>query len=120
VDCKVSAKDTGGAMCIFEFTTGWPYHLHREQDEWVYVVDGDLDLVIREKRFRASARESVFIPRRVAHGWSPVSDEACKVINIFQPAGQIEEFLRDVGNLKNLPTREDVMNKTITDEQIST
>src|SRR5438094_2941070 len=28
VDCKVSGKDTNGAMCIFEFTTGWPNHLH--------------------------------------------------------------------------------------------
>src|SRR5262249_31692955 len=48
VDCKVSAKDTDGAMCIFEFTTGWPCHLHHEQDEWVYVVDGELDLQVGE------------------------------------------------------------------------
>jgi DNA-binding transcriptional MerR regulator len=120
VDCKLSAKDTDGAMCVFEFTTGWPYHLHQEQDEWVYVVDGDLDLVVGEKRFRASAGESVFIPRKVAHGWGPVGDGPCKVINIFQPAGKIEEFLHEVGNLRDLPTREDVINKTVTDEQIST
>jgi DNA-binding transcriptional MerR regulator/mannose-6-phosphate isomerase-like protein (cupin superfamily) len=120
VDCKVSAKDTDGAMCVFEFTTGWPYHLHHEQNEWVYVVDGDLDLVVGEKRFRAGAGESVFIPRTVAHGWGPAHDEPCKIINVYQPAGKMEEFIREVGNLKNLPTREDVLNKTITDEQIST
>jgi mannose-6-phosphate isomerase-like protein (cupin superfamily) len=120
VDCKVSAKDTDGAMCIFEFTTGWPCHLHHEQDEWIYVVDGDLELVVGEKRFRAGAGESIFIPRKVAHVWGPVGDESCKIINIYQPAGKIEEFLREVGNLKNLPTREDVINKTYTDEQIST
>jgi DNA-binding transcriptional MerR regulator/quercetin dioxygenase-like cupin family protein len=120
VDCKVSATDTDGAMCIFEFTTGWPYHLNHEQDEWVYVVDGDLDLVVGEKRFRAGAGESVFIPRKVAHGWGPVDDKPCKVINIHQPAGKIEEFLREVGNLRDLPTREDVINETVTDQQIST
>jgi DNA-binding transcriptional MerR regulator len=120
VDCKVSAKDTNGALCIFEFTTGWPYHLHHEQDEWLYVVDGDLDLLVGEKRSRVGAGESVFIPRKVAHGWGPVSDEPCKIINIFQPAGQIEDFLREIGNLKDLPTREDVINKTYTDQQIST
>jgi hypothetical protein len=49
-----------------------------------------------------------------------VDDERCKIINIFQPAGKIEEFLREVGNLKNLPTREDVINRAYTDEQIST
>src|SRR5262249_15160942 len=26
LDCKVSAKDTQGAMCAFEFTSGWPRH----------------------------------------------------------------------------------------------
>jgi hypothetical protein len=86
----------------------------------VYVVDGDLDLVIGEKRFRAGAGESVFIPRKVAHGWGPVSEESCKIINIYQPAGKIEEFLREIGNLRDLPTREDVINKTVTDQQIST
>ncbi|HEX2475102.1 MAG TPA: MerR family transcriptional regulator [Lacipirellulaceae bacterium] len=120
VDCKVSAKDTDGAMCIFEFTTGWPCHLHHEQDEWVYVVDGELALQVGEKRFRAGAGESIFIPRKVAHLWGPVGDEPCKVINIFQPAGKIEEFLREVGNLRGLPTREEVINRTYTDEQIST
>jgi len=120
VDCKVSAKDTEGAMCIFEFTTGWPYHLHHDQDEWLYVVEGELDLVVGDKQFRAGAGESVFIPRKVPHGWSPLEDQTCKIINIYQPAGKIEEFLREVGNVKDLPTREDVINKPYTDQQIAT
>jgi len=33
-------------MCIFEFTGtgGGPRHLHHKQDEWIYVIDGELDL----------------------------------------------------------------------------
>jgi DNA-binding transcriptional MerR regulator len=120
VDCKVSGKDTRGAMCIFEFTTGWPCHLHHEQDEWVYVVDGELEIQVGETRSRASAGESVFIPRKVPHLWGPADENRCKVINIFQPAGKIEEFLREVGKLRDLPTREDVINKTYTEEQITT
>jgi DNA-binding transcriptional MerR regulator len=120
IDCKVSAKDTGGAMCIFEFTTGWPCHLHHEQDEWVYVVDGDLDLVVGDKRLRACAGESVFIPRKVAHVWAPVDDQRCRIVNVYQPAGKIEEFLNEVGKIKDLPTRDEVINRTYTDEQIST
>src|SRR6187549_3741398 len=38
VDCKVSAQDTSGAMAVFEFTSGWPRHLHHDQDEWIYVI----------------------------------------------------------------------------------
>ena len=44
-DCKVSGKDTGGAMCVFEFTGrgGGPRHLHHDQDEWIYVVEGEFE-----------------------------------------------------------------------------
>src|SRR4051812_12907814 len=30
VDCKLSARDTNGAMCIFEVTNGWPRHRHHD------------------------------------------------------------------------------------------
>jgi DNA-binding transcriptional MerR regulator len=120
VDCKLSAKDTAGAMSIFEVTFGWPRHLHHDQDEWIYIIDGEVDFEIAEKRFRASAGESLFIPRKVAHVWAPVEGMSTKIILVFQPAGRMEEFFREVGNLKNLPTREDVINKTYTEEQTST
>src|ERR1700691_5462637 len=42
-DCKLSGRDTDGAMCAFEFTGGssGPRHLHHDQDEWIYVMDGE-------------------------------------------------------------------------------
>jgi DNA-binding transcriptional MerR regulator len=52
IDCKVSGKDTGGAMCVLEVNnTGWPLQVNRDQDEWIYVVDGEVDLEIGKKRF---------------------------------------------------------------------
>ena len=67
LDCKLSARDTDGAMCIFEFTSGWPCHRHHDQDEWIYVIDGEVDFVVGDKRFLARSGESVFIPRKTAH-----------------------------------------------------
>jgi DNA-binding transcriptional MerR regulator/quercetin dioxygenase-like cupin family protein len=118
VDCKVSGRDTAGAMCAFEFTTGWPWHRHHDQDEWVYVVEGDWDLVIDGKHLRIGAGESAFIPRKVVHVCSPVA-ETGKIVNVYQPAGTMEEFVRAISQLKDLPTREDVANKTYTESQIS-
>ena len=122
VDCKLSAKDTAGAMCIFEITVGWPRHLHHDQDEWLYVIDGELELAVGEKRFRVGAGESTFIPRKVSHGWSPVGAHPAKVINTYQPAGKMEEFFRELAGLaaKDIPSREQVINKTYTDEQVNT
>jgi DNA-binding transcriptional MerR regulator/uncharacterized cupin superfamily protein len=119
VDCKLSAKDTGGAMCVFEVTAGWPRHLHYDQDEWLYVVDGQVEFEVGEKRFRAGSGESVFIPRKVAHVWSPVGDDPARIINVYQPAGKMEEFFRQIGSFHALPTREQVISNSYSDEQVA-
>jgi DNA-binding transcriptional MerR regulator/quercetin dioxygenase-like cupin family protein len=126
-DCKLSAKDTAGALCVFEFTGsgGGPRHLHHEQDEWIYIVEGQFDFVVGKKQFRAAAGESVFIPRKVEHIWATANGQPGKVINSYQPAGKMEDFFRElgksseVGNYRaELPTREQMVNKTYTDEQV--
>ena len=98
-DCKVSAQDTDGAMCVFEFTGmgGGPRHLHHDQDEWIYVIDGEFEFDVGEKRFRVGAGESVFIPRKVPHVWACVSGKPGKIIDVYQPAGKMEEFFRELG-----------------------
>jgi len=119
IDCKVSGKDTGGAMCVLEVNnSGWPRHVNPEQDEWIYVVDGEVELEIGKKRFHLGARESMFIPRNVEHVWTAVSAPA-QIINTYQPAGNIEEFFQALAKFKDLPTREQAINKTYTDEQIN-
>jgi DNA-binding transcriptional MerR regulator/quercetin dioxygenase-like cupin family protein len=105
IDCKVSGQDTDGAMCVFEFNcnAGGPKHLHYDQDEWIYVVDGEFEFHVGEKQFRAGAGESVFIPRKVAHVWGSVSDKSGRIINVYQPAGKMEEFFREVGKYDGKP-----------------
>jgi DNA-binding transcriptional MerR regulator/quercetin dioxygenase-like cupin family protein len=119
-DCKVSGQDTDGAMCVFEFTGGGggPRHLHFDQDEWIYVIEGEFEFQIGDKRMRLGAGESVFIPRKVAHVWACMSGKPGKIINVYQPAGKMEEFFREVGKAKYLPSREDVINNSYTAEQI--
>jgi DNA-binding transcriptional MerR regulator len=117
IDCKVSGKDTDGAMCVLEVNnTGWPRHVNRDQDEWIYVVDGEVELEIGKKRFHLGARESMFIPRNVEHSWG--SQRPVRIINTYQPAGKIEEFFQALAKFKGLPTREQTIEKSYTVEQI--
>ena len=84
VDCKVSGKDTGGAMCVLEVNnTAWPRHVNRDQDEWIYVVDGEVELELGKKRFHLGPHESMFIPRNIEHTWG---GDPAKIINTYQPA----------------------------------
>jgi DNA-binding transcriptional MerR regulator len=118
IDCKVSAKDTGGAMCVLEVNnTGWPRHINRDQDEWVYILEGEADLEIGKKRTRLAAHESIFIPRNVEHAWAATTASA-KILNTYQPAGKIEDFFQALAKYKGLPTRDQAINKSYTPDQI--
>lgn len=117
IDCKVSGKDTGGALCVLEVNnSGWPRHVNRDQDEWVYVVDGATELEIGKKRYRLGPRESMFIPRNVEHVWAAASPSS-HIINTYQPAGKIEEFFHALAKFKKLPTREEALENRYTNEQ---
>jgi quercetin dioxygenase-like cupin family protein len=108
--CKVSARDTGGAMCAFEFTgkSGGPMHLHEQQDEWVYVLDGDFYFLVGGQRIRARSGDSVFIPRNTPHVWANMSGRPGRVLNVYQPAGNIEDFFRAASKLKATLTSADL------------
>ena len=114
VDCKVSGKDTGGALCVLEINnTGWPRHINQNQDEWIYVVEGEVELEIGKKRVRLGARESMFIPRNIEHSWGGKA----RIINTYQPAGRMDEFFPALAKFKDLPTREQVLQKSIATQQ---
>jgi DNA-binding transcriptional MerR regulator len=115
VDCKVSGKDTCGAMCVLEVSnTGWPRHINRDQDEWIYIVDGEVELEIGKKQIHLGTRESMFIPRNIEHAWAGPA----KVLNTYQPAGKVEEFFQVLSKFKDLPTREQAIEKSYSSEQI--
>jgi len=104
-DCKVSGRDTGGAMCVFEFTgsNSGPQRRHRDQDEWIYVLDGELMFVVGEKEFQAGPGESVFLPRQTAYAWVSADGRPARVLDVYQPAGRMEEFFREVGKYNSGP-----------------
>ena len=107
-DCKVSAQDTSGALCVFELSghVGWPKHAHHEQDEWLYVVEGEVECHVGDRQYRLGAGESVFVPRNAPHVWSTVAGTSARVLNAYQPAGRVEQFLRTVGSYTNPPVHE--------------
>lgn len=122
IDCKVSSKDTNGAMCAFEFASrsGGPPHLHHQQDEWIYVLEGDFEFHVGGKQLRLGPGESIFIPRKTPHMWPRcVSKKPGRILDVFQPAGNMEEFFHKLGEPpKDLITAEQVINKTYTQAQV--
>lgn len=94
-DCKVSASDTDGALCVFDtyrFKSGGPpLHVHLEQDEWFLVLDGEFKFQVGDQMHHLAAGDSIFGPRRVPHAFRSLT-ETGRLMITFQPAGTMEAF----------------------------
>lgn len=104
-DCKLSGRYTGGAMCVFEFTglSSGPRRRQRDQDEWIYVLEGKLMFAVGEKQFQAGPGESVFLPRQTTYAWAASNGGPVRIIDVYQPAGRMEEFFRELSQFNSGP-----------------
>jgi mannose-6-phosphate isomerase-like protein (cupin superfamily) len=102
-DCKVSARDTGGDLCIYhtfrEQKGGPALHLHYQQDEWFFAMRGDFIFQVGDDTFQLHPGDSAFGPRKVPHTFAKVSAGEGEMLILFQPAGTIEDFFRELSKL---------------------
>lgn len=99
---KLSGKDTGGDMAIFEVysaenTRGPMLHIHHKQDEHITIMEGEYIYQVGEERIRLKAGDNLFLPRGIPHGFIHIGKGLGRKMSIFQPAGQIEDFFRALG-----------------------
>lgn len=99
VTIKISSRDTGGAFAVFEGRTrplhGPPLHLHRDQDEWWYVVEGEYLFEVDGQEIHASAGATVFAPRGSRHTFQNIGIAAGHTITTVVPGG-LDLFFEEV------------------------
>lgn len=66
-----------------------PPHIHPQQDEWIYVIDGALEIEFSQEVHKAAAGDTVKMPRGVAHG-------------IFNRSGNVATCIFGVAPSRNL------------------
>ena len=112
IDIKVSTLDTLGGLTVTEITSfgkgGPARHLHHEQDEWFYVVEGEYVIEVGEERYELGPGDSVLGPRKVAHVWAHVGEGTGRQIAALQPAGEIEAFFDNLATLGSSPEHEEL------------
>jgi mannose-6-phosphate isomerase-like protein (cupin superfamily) len=102
---KTAAADTGGNLFMIEHSNlkpgGPPLHLHLEQEEWFYVMEGQVRFQIGEKQLQLKAGDSVLAPRMVPHAFTAVGATPAKMLIGFTPAGRMEQFFIDAAKQKS-------------------
>ena len=74
-----------------------PPHLHPSQDETHYVLEGDFEFLVGERKISAGAGSVVYVPRKTVHAYTNTGTETGKILFIEGPAGALERWLEEVG-----------------------
>ncbi|MCB0173335.1 MAG: cupin domain-containing protein [Anaerolineae bacterium] len=95
----LSAQDTNGSFAMFideiPPAAGPPYHIHHNEDETFYILDGELDIQINEDKFTVRAGATAFLPKGIPHTFHNSSAQVTRALVVLSPAG-LEGFFADV------------------------
>lgn len=92
---KASVASTGGGFTLIQSHTagGAPWHVHSREDEYFYVLEGEITVWCGKEEFHAGPGAFVFLPRGVPHAWDVKSGKATLLI-MTVPA-MLDEFLQE-------------------------
>jgi mannose-6-phosphate isomerase-like protein (cupin superfamily) len=103
---KASAASTGGRLAIIEACAvegpASPLHVHHNESEWWYVLEGELAIWAAGEVIEAPAGSFVYGPVGVPHTFSVVSAQARFLLGT-EPAG-FEAFMRACSEPAQSPT----------------
>jgi mannose-6-phosphate isomerase-like protein (cupin superfamily) len=87
---RVGPQDTNNAFALLEMTmkpwSGPQAHVHRDEEEFFYVLAGSYDFVCGDEEFTCGPGELVRVPRGVPHRLS-AREAGGRHLTLFQPAG---------------------------------
>lgn len=104
---KATPQDSAGVFVIentFHAKGGPARHLHYDQDEWFYAVEGEFIIEVGSTRYTLKPGDALLAPRQVPHVWACVSGDGYgRILIVFMPAGKMEAFFREVTRANAMP-----------------
>jgi uncharacterized RmlC-like cupin family protein len=89
---KSLSADSFSWHATFPPGTFVPPHIHPTQDEFVYMLEGRLDLVLDGQESAATAGDLIRLPRGVPHGLFNKSDVTEKCLFWVAPTGRLYDL----------------------------
>lgn len=106
---KVMPQDNNGIFIIentFHEKGGPAKHLHYDQDEWFYALEGDFLIEVGNDLFQMKPGDSILAPRKIPHVWAFTGVERGRMLIAFMPAGKMEAFFREVTKANAMPPQD--------------
>jgi quercetin dioxygenase-like cupin family protein len=103
VTVKIARKETEGNYYVMEVVTpaghGIPPHVHDREDEFIYVLEGEFEVMLGGKLFMAPKGAQIFFPRHIPHAFTNVGTTAGKTLWTIIPGGNFEDFFEELNAL---------------------
>lgn len=99
----VDGGQSGGGFALVEHpiaprTLAAPLHTHIHEDEYTYVLEGEVGVQVGDEVRYAIAGDLVFKPRGIAHAFWNRRDEPARALELISPAG-FERFFAEAASL---------------------
>ena len=99
---KLSGDDTGGAFSIVEHPIEpgrlVPPHVHARDDEFSYVIEGEIGVMVGGQEYLVSPGSYVVKPHGLPHAYWNAGTKAGRLLEIISPAG-FEKFFQEAARL---------------------
>src|SRR2546428_12869568 len=86
---KISGADTGGEYGLLEITVragdGSPWHVHPDEDEWFYVLEGEFTFYVGDTRLSLPVGSFAFGPKGVSHTFIAEAPHGGEALVGFRP-----------------------------------
>lgn len=121
LDLKISSKDTNGNFSVFEQTGftpkgGPPLHIHPNQDEYFYVLEGEYQFQVDQDKYYLRPGDTIFLPRNIQHAFIQLTEKA-RVLVSYSPAGKMESFFETTDSWTT-PPGDELIKKTFADHDM--
>ena len=107
ITARFLGSQTGGAFEMYELALGpatVDYHVHMRMDETICVVEGEIEFIVAGEKFVRPAGSVPSIPRGVHHGFTNHGPARARVLIVFNPSGNQQEYFRELERLFAAPT----------------
>lgn len=94
-----TGMETGGNFslihCYFRKGFTAPPHYHKLEDESFYMLEGEIDFHIGDKKVKVTAGDFIVLPKNIPHHFNLITETA-KALMLITPAG-FEVFFKEFG-----------------------
>ncbi|WKA55542.1 cupin domain-containing protein [Planococcus shixiaomingii] len=97
MEIKATGAETNDVFSLIE---GWhpvgyetPLHLHRNEEESLYVLEGEVIYTIGEKTMTGKAGTFFYVPRNMPHKFKVVSADPARTLTMLTPAKGLQFYI---------------------------